>query len=93
MKEIVPKHALSLVANLVYKEHYETRKMAHAWNESKETRTVEYKWQMDENWHSIKILASVNPADIVSGSESEFITEHYWGFTKIDTTKKKEVSK
>ena len=33
IKEIVPKHALSFVANTVYKEHYETLAMQHYVNQ------------------------------------------------------------
>lgn len=35
IKEIVPKAAISTIANLLYKEHYETRTMQHSFSELK----------------------------------------------------------
>ncbi len=87
IKEIVPKPALAFIANVVYKEHYETMPMGHIWTMSEDDLTVEYRWKKDR-WHSIKVIAAKQPEPIPSGSEAEFISEHYWGYTKIsdDTT-------
>lgn len=89
IKEIVPKPALTLVANTVYKEHYETLPMDHAWQTTDETVSVEYRWKKDR-WHSINIEAGCTSYPIKAGSEEEFITEHYWGYTKISDTKTSE---
>ncbi len=88
IKEIVPKPALTLVANLVYKENYETMPMRHSWT-SGENLTVEYKWRKNR-WNSLKVIADKNSSLIRSGSEEEFITEHYWGYTRISTEKTSE---
>lgn len=45
IKEIVPKPALTFVANLVYKEHYETLPMAHCWKTEGDILTTEYSWK------------------------------------------------
>ena len=82
IKEIVPKAALTLVANTIYKEHYETLPMKHAWSETDESRTVEYNWQCKGQWQSIKVSGDKEPTPINEGSEAEFITEHYWGYSK-----------
>src|SRR5690606_42008242 len=42
IKEIVPKAAITLVANTIYGENYQTMKMAHLWEETPEARTVGY---------------------------------------------------
>lgn len=89
IKEIVPKPALTFVANTVYKEKYETMPMSHSWTPSDNNLTVEYKWKKGR-WNSIKITTDKNASPIKSGSEEEFITEHYWGYTKISNEKTSE---
>ena len=47
IKEIVPKPALTFVANTIYKEHYQTMKMSHSWSELEDHRSVEYNWRLN----------------------------------------------
>ena len=89
IKEIVPKPALTFVANTVYKENYETMPMDHLWTTSGETLTAEYKWKK-KGWNLIKVIADKTSKQITIDSEEEFITEHYWGYTKITDTKTSE---
>ena len=99
IKELVPKHALSFVANTVYKEHYETVPMKHLWLENNEEAqeqklTVRYDWEYQKHPQSMEVKAINSLTDIVTGSEAEFITEHYWGYTRINdkTTYEYEVT-
>ena len=89
VKEIVPKPALTFVANSFYRENYETLPMSHSWVTSEENLTVEYKWKR-ERWNSFKVIAEKNPCVIKANSEEEFITEHYWGYTKLSNEKTSE---
>lgn len=82
IKEIVPRQALSLVANTLYGEHYETLKMYHVWQETEADRYVEYGWKRDF-WNAFSAKAKKNPIPIQPNSEEEFIAEHYWGFTRL----------
>jgi uncharacterized protein len=82
IKEIVPKHALTFVANNIYKEKYETMPMKHTWLLNDNTIDVEYKWKKG-NWHSFKIEANLPELPLVLNSKEEFITEHFWGYTHI----------
>lgn len=93
IREIVPKPALTFVANTIYKENYETMPMGHSWMQSTDELTVEYKWKK-KNWNSIKVVAARDLYPITGGSEEEFITEHYWGYTKVseDKTSQYEVT-
>jgi len=88
VKEIVPRSALTFVANTVYKENYETMPMSHSWT-SDENLTVEYKWRKGR-WNSFKVIANKNSNLINSNSEEEFITEHYWGYTKVSNERTSE---
>lgn len=82
IKEIVPKPGLTFVANTIYKEKYETMPMRHSWQMTDDRLIVEYKWKK-RTWNLISVVASKEPNKIDTGSEEEFITEHYWGYTKI----------
>lgn len=84
IKEIVPKKAITFIANTLYQEHYETQKMRHEIIENKNTNTFIYQWKNDKNWNTIQIETNKNPTEIEVDSEAEFITEHYFGYTKID---------
>lgn len=94
IKEIVPKHALTFVANTIYKEHYETLPMKHLWDDDGENLKVKYEWKKNGKWQKFAIVSNAIPEDIVPHSETEFITEHYWGYAKVNelTTNEYEVT-
>ncbi|MGU3376469.1 YqjF family protein [Chryseobacterium sp. M5A1_1a] len=83
IKEIVPKPALSFVANSVYKENYHTMPMKSLIYEKEDELLIKYSWK-DKRWHSIQITAERMAKPMEVDSEFEFITEHYFGFTKKD---------
>lgn len=89
IKEIVPKPALTFVANTIYKEHYETLPMSHNWSIFESYMTVEYRWKKGK-WHNLEVTTEKNPKPIINGSEEEFITEHYWGYTKLSDSETSE---
>ncbi len=82
IKEIVPRPMLTWVANTLYKEHYQTLPMAHAWTTEGDKLSVTYQWKQDR-WHTFKVEAEAASQSIPESSEAEFITEHYWGYTRI----------
>ncbi|MBB6370526.1 YqjF family protein [Chryseobacterium shigense] len=81
IKEIVPKYALSFVANTFYKENYKTMPMSNEIHVNNNELMVKYSWK-NGSWHSLKIKADSNALPMETDSEFEFITEHYFGFTK-----------
>jgi hypothetical protein len=84
VKEIVPRHAITFIANTLYKEHYQTMPMRHLWQQNNEVQQVQYDWKYNQKWQSIQLHASLQAESIDEGSETEFITEHYWGYTQIN---------
>lgn len=86
IKEIVPKRALTLVANSIYNENYEAFPMQHEWNENDGGRTVSYQWKKGGTWQKLTAEADVESLEIKENSETEFITEHYWGYAKVNET-------
>jgi uncharacterized protein YqjF (DUF2071 family) len=89
IKEIVSKPALALVARTIYKEQYMTLPTKYELEISEHEIAVQYFWKM-EKWNSIKIIAENKQMEMAAGSAEEFITEHYWGYTKIDAEKTSE---
>jgi len=84
IKEIVPKLALSLVANTIYNEHYQTMPMKHSWEETAEDLLVAYSWKAKVSWQSLRVTAEKELSEIGTASETEFITEHYWGYARFN---------
>lgn len=82
IKEIVPRPAITFVANTIYREKYETMKMAHKWKSEEERLNVSYQWKCKDIWQKMAVSADSTPREITAGSEAEFITEHYWGYSK-----------
>ena len=94
VKEIVPKMALTFVANTLYNEPYATMPMKHFWGAKNGNLQVEYQWRCKGNWQKMSVETSAKTSAIEVGSEAEFITEHYWGYSKINpqTTYEYEVT-
>ncbi len=90
IKEIVPKRALAFVANTIYNENYQTMPMSHKWTTNNDNQEVEYTWKKAGKINSIKISAGIERFEIMAGSDTEFITEHYWGYAKINAKKTNE---
>lgn len=83
IKEIVPRAAITIVANTLYDENYETMPTRHSWVEGEDSLTVSYGWKKGA-WNNLTVVADKNPVDLVVGSEEEFITEHFWGYNKVN---------
>lgn len=90
IREIVPKAAITFVANTVYNENYQTLPMRHRWVNGEEQNTVEYQWKKAGNWQTFSLETSPISVPIEDGSEEEFITEHYWGYAAVNDQKSNE---
>ena len=90
IKEYVPKWALSFVANTIYSEHYQTVPMNNKFIKNENSLTVAYQWEIDNKWNSIEVIADKEYSTIEKGSETEFITEHYWGYAKVNKNRTNE---
>ncbi len=87
IKEIVPKPAISWVANSLYGENYQTLPMDYHWAEGDQKRNVHYAWRHQSKWHTIRVIADLKNSPIAPNTEAHFITEHYFGYTQIDARK------
>jgi len=82
IKELVPKTMISFVANTFYGEKYQTLPMRHQWDFLENEQRIEYEWKINNKWNYLRVKAGLEPVDIKEGSEAEFITDHYWGYSK-----------
>lgn len=83
IKELVPLHAVACVARLVYNENYEATPMDHRIEIDVERGgSLEYEWSQGGGVHRLAASVEGPARPLESGSEAEFITEHYWGYTR-----------
>ena len=82
IREFVPRGAITLIADSLYEEPYATLPMRHSVVPTPDSLAVSYSWRHRSIWQSMAVEASPTPQPIEPGSEEEFITEHYWGFTR-----------
>lgn len=82
VKEIVPRRAIAAVARVLYNEPYVSLPMRHEVVRGSNGLSARYLWRFEGRWHSIHVRAAGVGRGIVPGSEEEFITEHYWGYTR-----------
>lgn len=90
IKEIVSKPAISFVANTLFNERYATLPMRHEWNEHGNNLHVSYQWKKRNKWYKVAVNAPTAAHDLQTGSEEEFITEHFWGYSVINKLKTAE---
>jgi uncharacterized protein YqjF (DUF2071 family) len=82
IREIVPKWGIAQVARLSYGENYARYPMKHFINVDARGSTVEYQWQVNHQWCRLYGHASQTSIQPGEGSLEQFITEHYWGYSK-----------
>jgi uncharacterized protein len=90
IKEMVPKAAITFVANTLYNEKYETLPMQHHWEELNGVRKVAYSWRKKSIPQYLQVTAEKSTIEIAPGSEAEFITEHYYGYARLNARKTNE---
>jgi uncharacterized protein len=83
IKEIVPRPALTFVANTIYNEKYITLPTRYTIGNDSNKIDVSYEWKFKGDWNRISVSADAQSIEMNAGSEEEFITEHYWGYTPI----------
>lgn len=87
LSELVPKPAISWVANTLYREHYACLPMQYEWNGSGPSLETRYAWKKKGRWQSLTVHTGQETVPIAAGSVEEFITEHYWGYTRFSAHK------
>lgn len=84
IKEIVPKRAIAFVANNFYHEKYATMRMAHFTERRSGKLEVNYAWKHKSRWNKLGVVAEDDAQPMITGSEEEFIAQHYYGYSKYN---------
>ena len=89
LSEVVPRRAITLVARTFYGEPYRTHPMRHRIELSHlpdapipDTIGVSYALRLKGRWQTLAVTADPTPTPMAHGSLEEFITEHYFGYTR-----------
>jgi uncharacterized protein YqjF (DUF2071 family) len=82
IREIVPRRAIASVARALYNEPYIRLPMRSHIHQSHDSIRARYEWQVENRWHTIEVEANGQAAAPEPESDAEFITEHYWGYTR-----------
>ena len=84
IREFVPKLAVSMLARLLYNENYSYAPMSHRifTDTAADTVDAEYVWGSARARCSMRIGTEGANFLPPEGSLSQFITEHYWGYSR-----------
>lgn len=83
VREIVPRRMITAVARLIYNEKYYYHPMRNHLHLFADTMDVKYEFLYRHKWNSLSVTASREASLTEPGSETAFITEHYWGYTRL----------
>jgi hypothetical protein len=81
VRELVPRAAIAIVARTFYGEPYSALPMRHLLEHKDGRLLAEYQWRRGRRWETLAMTAEGEPQEACEGSQEEFITEHYWGYT------------
>lgn len=83
IRELVPRGAIAWAARAMYNEPYRSLPMRHTIERRTDgtPRDVRYEWCRAERWEGLGVRVEGESKPLAPGTEAEFITEHYWGYT------------
>lgn len=89
VKELVPRWAIATVAKWSYNEPYVALPMRHEVDESKllamqdkGRHELAFEWKHAGTWQGFRVRTTGSREVIEPGTLPEFISEHYWGYTR-----------
>ena len=83
VREVVPRPAIAWIARHLYNEPYSTASMSEDIRLSPNSGGIlKYEWALEGESHTLQGRVEGPAETLTPGSEAEFITEHYWGYTR-----------
>lgn len=83
IRELVPKPIIAIVASYFYDEPYLTAAMSHESTLHPDSGgSIAYRWRLQGQQFTLGGSVSGPAKPLEGGSHAEFITEHYWGYTR-----------
>ncbi len=85
VKELVPRRAIAWVARRMYGERYQALPMRHAVTAATGVGpwSLRYEWKRQGVWEGLVARFTGIPQIPGHPSEEAFITEHYWGYSRL----------
>lgn len=90
INETITYPIVAWMANKLYKEHYTVVPTRHKITNSGDFKKVNFEWALNKKWNSIYVEASNESAVMKKDTLEQFIYDHYYGYTKIDSDKTEE---
>ena len=83
IRELVPRRAIAAVARLRYNEPYLSVPMDHSVSLDRQAGGhARYSWRFRGEQYTLECSAKGPAGSISQGSKVQFITEHFWGYTR-----------
>lgn len=83
VRELVPRRAIAGVARWLYNEPYRAVPMAHSVTlDRRSGGHAEYSWRFRGEDFRLRASGSGPARPLEPGTKAEFVTEHYWGYTR-----------
>jgi len=83
IRELVPRRAIATIARWAYNEPYLAVPMSHSRDlDPARGGRVDYTWRYEGAVFAMGATVAGPSRPLRPGSEAEFITEHYWGYTR-----------
>lgn len=80
LREFVPNHGITILANTFAREKYRKYPMRHAIKTEGNKVSAAYDFQVNGHWNSLSATAEAQQQRIKPGSLEDFIAEHYYGY-------------
>ena len=90
INETVPYKSVAWLANKLYKEHYISIPTKNKIEITNLFKSINYQWKINKEWNHLIVKTGNEKKPMVPGSIEEFIFEHYYGYTKINSVLSQE---
>ena len=90
INETVPSQLVAWLANKLYKEHYIAIPTKNKIDILMHSSSIRYEWKINKEWNHLSVNASIENEEMIVGSIEEYILEHYYGYTRIDSQRSQE---
>ncbi len=82
IREIVSPPAVTFVARMAYAENYGTLPLRHSIDFTDSGGSIEYSWELKRQMFRLHGQTEGSPSLAANGSLEQFISEHYWGYSR-----------
>ena len=82
IREIVSLPAVTFLARMAYAENYRTMPLRHSITLDDSRGSIEYSWDLKRQKFRLHGQTEGSPSLAADGSLEQFISEHYWGYSR-----------